>query len=164
MPHSADNYVFPPLDARTLEGLLEAAKLATAPALSRWQDRLADRVSRFCGSWLFVGCFCLAIMTWASINTVVLADRAFDGYPFPFLNLGLSVLMSLQGPLILMSQQRQNRQNRRESVAIYSLALKAEAEGSQRGSELSRMETKMDIILGRLGVDGAEIGLCEAAA
>jgi uncharacterized membrane protein len=143
----SDSYVFPPLDEATLSGMLEAAKVATAPRIRRWQDRLADRVARFCGSWTFILAFSGVVVVWVVLNSVLLATHAFDPYPYVFLNLCLTVAMSLQGPLILMSQSRQNKQNRRESVAIYALSLKAEKEGTQRGLELAHMESKLDEVL-----------------
>ena len=143
-----DGYVIPPLDEATLDGMLEVAKVATAPNLPRWQDRLADRAARFCGSWTFIAVYGMVISGWVVTNTFVGGER-FDPYPYVFLNLCLSVAMSLQGPLILMSQNRQNRQNRQESIAIYALALKAEEEGAQRGLELDRMERKIDRLLSR---------------
>ena len=41
------------------------------------------------------------------INTLLLSDRAFDPYPFVFLNLILSMLAAIQAPVIMMSQNRQ---------------------------------------------------------
>lgn len=141
--------IFSDIEPAILKEMLETAKVATAPHLSRWTDRLSERVARFCGSWTFIMVFIAMVSGWAIWNTLI-ALKAFDPYPYVFLNLCLTVIMSLQGPLILMSQARQNKQNRRESVALYTLSLKAEAEGTQRGLELSRIEEKLEEILSHL--------------
>ena len=159
MPDSAiDSYVFPPLDGHVLKSMLETAKAATAPNLASRRDRLADKVTKFCGSWTFILCFSTTVAGWAALN-IFLATTAFDPYPFVFLNLCLTVAMSLQSSLILMSQRRQNKQNRRESIAIYALALKAEAEGAERGLELARMEAKLDLVLRLLEREPAAAGV-----
>ena len=145
--HPADAYVFPPLGAAAEAAMIEAAKAATAPRINRWQERLADRAARFCGSWTFIVCFALILAGWIGWNCLILAGRAFDPYPFVFLNLCLTIVMGLQGPLILMSQKRQNKQNRRESVSIYALALKAEAEGALRGAQQAEMSRRLEEIV-----------------
>ena len=69
-------------------------------------ERLADRVATIGGSWSFIMGFGAFLAAWTVINTVVLAARAFDPFPFIFLNLMLSMLAALQAPIIMMSQNR----------------------------------------------------------
>lgn len=44
------------------------------------------------------------IAFWVIINVVLLAKSPFDPYPFILLNLFLSMLASVQAPIIMMSQ------------------------------------------------------------
>jgi uncharacterized membrane protein len=58
----------------------------------------------------------------------VLASHPFDPYPFILLNLILSALASVQAPLIMMSQNRQEARDRLRSMNDYQVNLKAELE------------------------------------
>ena len=50
----------------------------------------------------------------------------FDPYPFILLNLILSCLASVQAPLIMMSQNRQEEKDRRRAESDYKVSLKSE--------------------------------------
>ncbi len=93
-------------------------------------QRAADAVARFGGSWTFVGLFFLTLMTWVGLNALLLASRGntFDPYPYILLNLFLSMLASIQAPIILMSQNRQSEKDRISAEHDYEVNLKAELE------------------------------------
>jgi uncharacterized membrane protein len=93
-------------------------------------DRIADRVARFGGSWTFILLFIAALVTWVALNGFLMAAhaRAFDPYPFVFLNLILSMVAALQAPIILMSQNRQANRDRVAAALDYDVNLKAELE------------------------------------
>ena len=92
-------------------------------------QRLADGVAAFGGSWTFIIVFFALLILWATVNTRVLGpSRAFDPYPFVFLNLILSMLAALQAPVIMMSQNRQAILDRENAAADYEVNLKAEIE------------------------------------
>jgi len=55
-------------------------------------QRLADRVANVGGSWTFITWFTVVFVVWILSNSVFLATRPFDPYPFIFLNLVLSCL------------------------------------------------------------------------
>ena len=88
-------------------------------------DRAADFLARFAGSWLFIISFCIFLAGWILINLFVLFDP-FDPYPFILLNLILSCLASVQAPLIMMSQNRQEEKDRRRAEGDYKVSLKSE--------------------------------------
>ncbi len=90
-------------------------------------QRLADGVASFGGSWNFIIGFGVALALWVSAN-LLLAGRAFDPYPFIFLNLMLSMLAAIQAPVIMMSQNRQAAKDRDVSAHDYEVNLKAEIE------------------------------------
>jgi hypothetical protein len=62
-------------------------------------QRLADDIARIGGSWGFIISFLLFLTVWTVINTILLATRAFDPYPFIFLNLLLSMIAAIQAPI-----------------------------------------------------------------
>ena len=93
-------------------------------------ERAADNVASFGGSWTFIGVFALTLTAWVILNSVILATyhKDFDPYPYILLNLFLSMLASIQAPLILMSQNRQSEKDRRNAEHDYEVNLKAEME------------------------------------
>lgn len=90
-------------------------------------ERLADRVAEFGGSWTFILLFLAFLLSWAFINSELLARQAFDPYPYIFLNLMLSMLAAIQAPIILMSQNRQAARDRMTMIRDFEVNLKAEA-------------------------------------
>jgi uncharacterized membrane protein len=91
-------------------------------------ERVADGIARVGGSWSFIIAFLAFLAVWTIINTILLATRAFDPYPFVFLNLILSMLAAIQAPIIMMSQNRQAERDRFEAAKDYEVNLKAELE------------------------------------
>lgn len=74
-------------------------------------ERLADSVASFGGSWIFISLFALVLIVYVTINHE-LGSRAWDAYPFILLNLFLSMLAAIQAPIIMMSQNRQDKKDR----------------------------------------------------
>jgi len=89
-----------------------------------WKDRLADRVAELNGSWTFIIALLGLTVAWSVAN--VFLTRTFDPYPFVFYNLLLAVLVALQGPLIVMSQNRQSTKDRAQSETDFQVNLKNE--------------------------------------
>ena len=61
-----------------------------------------------------------------ALNTWLLAEKAFDEYPYVFLNLVLAIIVSLQAPIIIMAQNRQAEKDRLRANLDYQLNLKNE--------------------------------------
>ena len=93
-------------------------------------QRLADRVASFGGSWTFICLFGSVLLFWVILNTFLLSrsQSEFDPYPYILLNLFLSMLASIQAPIILMSQNRQSVKDRLDAAHDYEVNLKAELE------------------------------------
>lgn len=91
-------------------------------------QKIADKVASFGGSWTFILSFGGFIFVWICINAFILVTKAFDPYPFILLNLILSCLASLQAPVIMMSQNRQEEKDRRRAKQDYMINLKSELE------------------------------------
>ena len=89
---------------------------------------MSDKVAEFGGSWTFIMLFGAFLVAWALINTFVLVTRAFDPYPYIFLNLLLSMIAAIQAPIIMMSQNRQAQKDRENAGHDYEVNLKAELE------------------------------------
>lgn len=95
--------------------------------------RAADWVTEFSGSWAFIfGCIGVLVL-WCAGNSTLLALGIADPYPYIFLNLVLTIVSTLQGPLILMSQNRQNDRDR-ESVGQLTAKLDELLARGERGS------------------------------
>ena len=58
----------------------------------------------------------------------MLGKKAWDPYPYILLNLFLSMLASLQAPIIMMSQNRQDTKDRLRGELDYDVNRRAEAE------------------------------------
>ena len=71
--------------------------------------------------------FLVILGLYTSINSV-LGRSAWDPYPFILLNLFLSMLASLQAPVIMMSQNRQDAKDRLRGELDYEVNRRAESE------------------------------------
>jgi len=89
-------------------------------------ERTADKIATFGGSWTFIISFGVVLVTWIIVNAVILRSKAFDPYPFVFLNLVLSCLAAIQAPIIMMSQNRQTEKDRLTAANDYLINLKSE--------------------------------------
>lgn len=108
-------------------------------------EKIADKVALWGGSWTFIIWFFVFLGVWAVLNSVLLASAArFDPYPYIFLNLLLSMLASIQAPLILMSQNRQAARDRTQATLDYEINLKAEM-------EILELHEKLDKLLASAG-------------
>ncbi|MEO6804014.1 MAG: DUF1003 domain-containing protein [Granulicella sp.] len=110
---------------------------------STFGERLADGVARFGGSWTFIVAFGIVLSVYTVINTI-LRGKAWDPYPFILLNLFLSMLASIQAPVIMMSQNRQDTKDRLRSELDYDVNRRAE-------SEIQGLSSKLNLLTDKLG-------------
>jgi uncharacterized membrane protein len=103
-------------------------------------ERLADKLTRYAGSWSFIVFFGGIIFLWIAINSYALLLRPFDPYPFILLNLVLSCVAAMQAPIILMSQNREGAKDRLRAEYDYRVNLKAEL-------EIRHLHEKLDHLL-----------------
>jgi uncharacterized membrane protein len=144
-PHSLD-----PEERKVLETFKERRPISRdaadiEEAESTFWDRLADRVAAVGGSWGFIFTSLTILVGWMLLNSDVLAhwNRAFDPYPYIFLNLMLSMIAALQAPIIMMSQNRAGDRDRVAASHDYEVNLRAEL-------EIMRLHEKIDALLERL--------------
>jgi len=105
-------------------------------------QRVADMVARFGGSWTFIISFFIILAAWIFTNVFLLGARPFDPYPFILLNLILSCLASIQAPIIMMSQNRQEAKDRLRSEHDYQINLKSELEIRQLHEKIDHLITR----------------------
>ena len=106
-------------------------------------DRIADAVARFGGSWAFIITFGVTLVVYSAIN-VALGQRAWDPYPFILLNLFLSMLAAIQAPVIMMSQNRQDKKDRVRGELDFDVNRRAE-------SEIQGLSHKLNLVNDRIG-------------
>ena len=90
-------------------------------------ERIADMVAAFGGSWMFIITFAVVLVVYSGAN-ILLGHRAWDPYPFILLNLFLSMLAAIQAPVIMMSQNRQDKKDRLRSELDFEVNRRAEIE------------------------------------
>jgi len=111
------------------ESIVENVNETYEEELSFGQN-LADKVSRFVGSWIFIIFFASIMVGWVVYNSYLAIDSSssFDPYPYILLNLGLSTLAAIQAPVIMMSQNRQSEKDKLKVDANYEVSLKTDLE------------------------------------
>jgi uncharacterized membrane protein len=107
-------------------------------------QHLADQVASFGGSWTFIMLFGTILLSWILLNSLILArlNSAFDPYPYILLNLFLSMLASIQAPIIMMSQKRQAAKDRLDAAHDYEVNMKAELEIADLHKKLDELREK----------------------
>jgi uncharacterized membrane protein len=111
---------------------------AIGPDERTFWERLADHVAAVGGSWGFIFGFGVVLVGWMLINDA-LSKRAFDPYPYIFLNLMLSMLAAIQAPVIMMSQNRAAAKDRLAAEHDYVVNLRTEL-------ELMHLHDKLDAV------------------
>jgi uncharacterized membrane protein len=138
MPYEA----LPPVKRSVIDMMVDKAPTALGRHVkgegASFGDRLADRVAAVGGSWGFIIAFGVVLVGWMGLN-LALMSRAFDPYPFIFLNLMLSTLAAIQAPVIMMSQNRQAAKDREAAEHDYLVNLRAEL-------EIMRLHDKLDAV------------------
>ena len=118
-------------------------------------ERVADRVASFGGSWTFILTFVLVLFSY-SITSTLAGKHSWDPYPFILLNLFLSMLAAVQAPIIMMSQNRQDKKDRLRSELDFEVNRRAEAEiqGLARKMNLlgEKIEDVEDLLRNKLSV------------
>ena len=127
---------------------------------STFGDRLADRVASIGGSWGSIIAFGVVLFGWMGLNSGVLQQlglRPFDGYPFIFLNLVLSMLAAIQAPVIMMSQNRQAKKDRIAARHDYEVNLRTQLEILRLSRRLDRF-THMILRAARKAEEDKQLG------
>jgi uncharacterized membrane protein len=105
-------------------------------------ERVADTVASFGGSWTFIIAALIALLAYSTIS-VVMGKRSWDPYPFILLNLFLSMLAAIQAPIIMMSQNRQDKKDRVRSELDFDVNRRAENEIQALAHKMHMLGDKM---------------------
>ena len=108
-------------------------------------QKIADHVAQFGGSWTFIILFGTVLLVYTAINHF-LHGRAWDPYPFILLNLFLSMLASIQAPVIMMSQNRQDTKDRLRSELDFEVNRRAATDIQALSGKLHLLTEKVDDI------------------
>ena len=114
-----------------------------------WSQKLADKVAELNGSWAFILALLGLTAGWMLLN-IPAVGAEFDPYPFVFFNLLLAILVSLQGPLIVMSQNRSSLKDRAQAETDFQVNLKNEVNIETLLREVGEMRTETNQRLDRL--------------
>jgi uncharacterized membrane protein len=106
-------------------------------------ERLADVVATFGGSWAFIVMTGALLIVYCAMN-LRLGGRAWDPYPFILLNLILSMLAAVQAPVIMMSQNRQNRNDRLRGELDFEVNRRA-------ASDIQGVAGKLNVLVEKVG-------------
>jgi uncharacterized membrane protein len=113
-----------------------------------WQDRLADRITRFTGSMRFVYLHVLLYAAWIVVNLGWLPVKPFDP-TFVILAMEASVEAIFLSTFILISQNRMTAQAASRADLDLQISLLAE-------HEITRLISMVTEIGNRMGIDSAK--------
>jgi len=108
-------------------------------------ERVADGFAALLGSWRFIIIQSVILGIWMTLNVLGWVKH-WDPYPFVLLNLTLSFQAAYTGPILLMSQNRQNRITERRSHLDLQINLLSE----QENTEMIRL---LHLLCERSGID-----------
>jgi CRP/FNR family transcriptional regulator, cyclic AMP receptor protein len=106
-------------------------------------ERIADNVASFGGSWTFIIAFLIALVAYSALS-ISRGQQSWDPYPFILLNLFLSMLAAIQAPVIMMSQNRQDKKDRLRSELDFDVNRRAE-------SEIQGLAQKLNLLGDKIG-------------
>jgi uncharacterized membrane protein len=109
-------------------------------------EHIADAVARFGGSWSFIIMFGIVLSVYVAANAI-LRGQAWDPYPYILLNLFLSMLAAIQAPVIMMSQNRQDKKDRLRGELDYDVNRRAEQEIQGLARTLNHVHAQVDDVV-----------------
>jgi uncharacterized membrane protein len=121
----------------------------SAPRKYALGQKAADKITKWAGSWTFIGGFFIFLVIWMAINVYMIVN-VWDPYPFILLNLVLSCLAAIQAPIILMSQNRAADRDRAKAERDYAINRKSEREVELIKKDLDHIKKKLAEIGTRL--------------
>jgi uncharacterized membrane protein len=130
-------------NVKTIAELERAAK-----ATDSLTDRIASKITRFCGSMAFVWLHVVWFTIWIAGNTVF-ASKPIDPYPFSFLTLVVSLEAIFLSTFIMIAENRQERVEERRGHLDLQINLLSEQENT-------KMLELLEKIARRLGVDPSD--------
>src|SRR5688572_11898137 len=110
-------------------------------------DRIADAITKFCGSMSFVVFHVVWFGIWIGGNTVLPPDRRWDPFPFALLTLVVSLEAIFLSTFILISQKREVLQSERRAELDLQVNLLSEQENTKMLELLKKIGEKVGVDL-----------------
>jgi uncharacterized membrane protein len=95
----------------------------------------SESIARFLGTGRYLVIQSIVVVTWVIVN--IYKPLQFDGYPFIFLTLILSLQASYAAPLILLAQNRQEDRDNEQLERDRGLAARTQADTEYLARELA---------------------------
>jgi uncharacterized membrane protein len=105
-------------------------------------QRLADRIATFNGSWTAFLSVLVVTGAWMVANAFI--KNSVDPYPYQLFNLLLAVAVALQGPMLMMSQNRQAQRDRAQAAADFEVNVKNELGIESLRASVAHIEERLD--------------------
>jgi uncharacterized membrane protein len=118
----------------------ELSEIDTGP--TTLGEKFADWVYKNIGSWRFILIQSILVVVWVILNATAYI-RAWDPYPFIFMNLIFSLQAAYTASLIMMSQ---NRQDKLKAHNDYLMNLRAEEESRAVLENLAAQDKALQVI------------------
>ena len=128
-------------NVETIAQLEEAVQAQRSPG-----DRIADAITAFCGSMIFVWVHIAWFGGWTAFNALAPKNLRFDPYPFDFLTLVVSLEAIFLSTFILISQNRDARLADRRNHLDLQVNLLSEQENT-------KMLKMLEAIADKVGAD-----------
>ena len=106
-------------------------------------ERISDWLAWFSGSMPFLISHTIWFITWISLNTLILGDRAFDPFPFGLLTMIVSLEAIFLACFVLISQNRQAQKDKVRADIEYEVNIKAELEVAHLHEKTDRIYENM---------------------
>jgi uncharacterized membrane protein len=97
--------------------------------------QFSEAIARFLGTGRYLIFQTFVVVGWVIVNAI--KPLQFDGYPFIFLTLILSLQASYAAPLILLAQNRQEDRDREQTERDRQLASRTQADTEYLARELA---------------------------
>ena len=111
-----------------------------------WSDKIAVFITDTFGSIAFLNCCILIFMVWILWNTSLLPGlRPFDKFPFPALEMGVSIFAIILSVSVLISQNREGKLEKTRQQVEFEVNVRAENEITKILNMLHEMQKKMGI-------------------
>ena len=110
-------------------------------------DRIADWITKFCGSMRFVAFHVLWYGTWIVGNMVLPPERRWDPFPFALLTLAVSLEAIFLSTFILISQKREGLLSERRAELDLQVNLLSEQENTKMLELLKKIGEKVGVDL-----------------
>ncbi|MBI2390600.1 MAG: DUF1003 domain-containing protein [Deltaproteobacteria bacterium] len=111
-------------------------------------DRVADAITRFCGSMTFVWLHAALTLAWFAINLgVVPGVRPFDPFPFVMLAMAASVEAIFLSTFVLISQNRMQRTADQRDELDLQIDLLAEHEITRLIAMVDAIGRKLEVAM-----------------